>query len=102
MIEKIQSIPAFQQLLESISKNEIIPSLGLHRAARLPVITAISTSLEWPLVFVVDRMDQAINLADELAFWTSAAEIKLFPEPTPMFMKKQVGALSRAVTDYRH
>lgn len=96
MIEKIQELPAYQQLLETIASNESIPSLGIHRAARLPIIAAIHKSLQWPIVFVVDRMDQAINQADELDFWATSTDIQLFPEPTPMFYEKAAwGSLAR-------
>ncbi len=96
MIPAIQILPEYKQLVEMLVNNQMVPSLGLHRATRLPVIAALGQSLNWPMVFVVERMDQAINLADELSFWSKESQAQLFPEPTPMFYEKAGwGSLAR-------
>ncbi len=83
-------------MIGQIEAGEDLPALGLHRATRLPILAAIHQTLNRPVVFVLERMDQALNLADELAFWVPDKNIQLFPEPTPMFYEKAAwGSLAR-------
>lgn len=60
-------------------------ALGLRRAARLPVVTALYQSLQTPLLLLTDRMDHSLTLLDELGLWLPDAPRLLFPEPNPLF-----------------
>lgn len=96
MISAIIELPSFQRLIESLVNNQRVDSLGLQRATRLPVIASLLRTVNWPIVLTVERMDQAINLADEFSFWSPASQVQLFPEPTPMFYEKAGwGSLAR-------
>ena len=85
MLEAIQKLDAYQNLISDLQSGKTQSSVGLSRSVRLPMTSAFSRSLNWPIVYVVERMDQAISLADELSFWIDHDQIQLFPEPTPMF-----------------
>jgi len=96
MLEAIQELDSYQNLLSDLVSGKIQSSLGLSRSIRLPMTSAFSHSLNWPIIYVVERMDQAISLADELSFWIDPDQIQLFPEPTPMFYEKASwGSLAR-------
>lgn len=96
MLSAIQQLPAFQHLVTDLKEGVIPPGLGLPRAVRLPMLAALNQVLNQPIVFVVERMDQALAIVDELSFWAPSLNIQLFPEPTPMFYEKAAwGALAR-------
>ncbi|PKN87876.1 MAG: transcription-repair coupling factor, partial [Chloroflexi bacterium HGW-Chloroflexi-8] len=96
MLEAIQKLDAYQNLISDLQSGKTQSSVGLSRSVRLPMTSAFSRSLNWPIVYVVERMDQAISLADELSFWIDHDQIQLFPEPTPMFYEKASwGSLAR-------
>ena len=96
MLDAIQKLDSYQKLISDLQSGKIQSTLGLSRSVRLPITAAFSQSLNWPIVYVVERMDQAISLADELSFWIDHEHIQLFPEPTPMFYEKASwGSLAR-------
>ena len=63
----------------------VATSLGLRRAARLPVLAAFHQRLQRPLLLITDRTDRALSLVDELALLTPQALRLYFPEPNPLF-----------------
>ncbi len=88
MLDKIRSLPAYQELLQYISSKSEIPGLGLARAARLPLLAALQGDLNAPIVLITDRADHALTLLDELGFWSPKSTRKLFPEPNPLFYEQ--------------
>jgi len=72
-------------LIETIQLGESIPSLGLRRAARLPVIAAIRAEINRPILLLTDRSDHALTLLDELGMWAPDLPRLFFPEPNPLF-----------------
>lgn len=63
----------------------IVPSLGLRRSARLPVLAALQAELKRPILLLTDRTDRALTLFDELALLADKALRLFFPEPNPLF-----------------
>lgn len=61
------------------------PGIGLRRSARLPVLAAIYSQLQIPILLVTDRTDHALSLHDELGLLAAGAERLYFPEPGPLF-----------------
>ncbi len=88
MVNLIQELPAYKQLVEKLRVREELPGLGLMRSARLPIAAALSTDMNTPIVFIVGRTDQALALVEELAFWLPGGERYLFPEPNPLFYEQ--------------
>lgn len=96
MLDLISQQPEYIDLIHQIEKRTIFTSIGLIRSVRLPMIAAMNNSLGYPMVFVVERMDQALSIADELCFWMKSDSIVLFPEPSPTFYEKAAwGSLTR-------
>lgn len=96
MLETITQQPDYIELINLIETGSMHSSLGLIRSVRLPMIAALKKSLDRPTLVVVERMDQAIALVDELNFWLPADSILLFPEPSPTFYEKAAwGSLTR-------
>ncbi len=60
-------------------------SMGLQRSARLPVLSALLKELNRPIVLVTDRMDHALSLIEEMGILAPNSNLKLFPEPEPLF-----------------
>ncbi len=85
LLAPIRSLPAYQQLLEDLRVQKSLPGLALMRAARLPLLAALSGDLGWPVLVLTDRPDHALTLVDELAFWAPDVPRLLFPEPNPLF-----------------
>ncbi len=84
-VDQIRALPAFQDLAARIGERGRRHDLGLARAVRLPILTALYRAAERPILLVTDRTDRAFTLADELALWAPAAPRLLFPEPNPIF-----------------
>ena len=88
MLEKIRSLPAYQNLLQDITNRDEIPGLALTRAVRLPVVSALQSDLHLPILLITERADHALTLLDELDFWSPESLLKLFPEPNPLFYEQ--------------
>lgn len=89
MLSTIQKTQAFVQLIEALRSGQAITGgLGLPRAARLPVLTALHAEMQVPILLVTDRSDRALTLIDELGFWAPMAQRILFPAPNPMFYEQ--------------
>jgi len=75
----------YQEILKAIHAEVRLPNLSLPRSARLPVATALQSSLNVPILLLTDRMDFALTLADEVPLWAPDCPIIFFPEPNPLF-----------------
>jgi transcription-repair coupling factor (superfamily II helicase) len=71
-----------------VQGDTVSASLGLRRAARLPVAASIHSSLDAPLLLVTDRADHALTLFDELSLWAPDTPRLFVPEPNPLFYEK--------------
>lgn len=85
LVDRIREHPAFDALTEGIKKGTHLDGLGLPRSARLPVALALAEQFNIPILLVQDRPDHALNLLDEMGFWSHAIKGSHFSEPTPMF-----------------
>ncbi len=85
LLRQIGAITPFQDVLASVQAGEALPNLALPRAARLPVLSALHTALNRPILYLTARADQALGQLDELSFWLPETHRLLFPEPTPLF-----------------
>jgi transcription-repair coupling factor (superfamily II helicase) len=76
-------------LSQALLAGERLPALELRRPARLPVLAALHAALSesraLPLVYLTDRADHALAIAEELAQWGPQTLRLPFPEPTPLF-----------------
>ncbi len=96
MLDSIKQHPTFEELVNQIEHSSFYPALGLMRSVRLPMLAAMESVLERPILVILERMDQAIAFADELGFWMQTDDILLFPEPSPTFYEKAAwGSLTR-------
>ena len=69
----------------SINLSDKYPSIGLRRSARLPVLAAIFTELQVPILLLTDRTDRALTIYDELELLLRDSSRLYFPEPSPLF-----------------
>jgi transcription-repair coupling factor (superfamily II helicase) len=88
MLEAIRNLPAYSDILKSVSPGKTIPGLGLIRSARLPVASALAKDLNQPVLILTDRSERAFTLGDELKFWLADANRKAFPAPNPLFYEQ--------------
>ena len=72
-------------IIESIQLGENLPSLGLRRSARLPVLAAIRQAVNRPILLLTDRSDYALTLQEEMGIWAPDIPRLFFPEPNPLF-----------------
>jgi transcription-repair coupling factor (superfamily II helicase) len=84
LIEALGSPNGESQALSGPQENGL-PSLGLRRAARLPVLVALQQALLRPILLITDRTDRALTLADELTLLAGEARRLYFPEPSQLF-----------------
>lgn len=62
-----------------------IPSLGLRRSARLPLISVLHSELHRSIFLLTDKTDRALTLMDELGVIAPDIPRYFFPEPNPLF-----------------
>src|SRR5262245_23295066 len=87
ILDKIRSFSPYQQLLKDLQAKKQIPSLGLPRAARLPILAALHQDFADPILLITDRADHALSLFDELGFWVKSPRFH-FAEPNPLFYEQ--------------
>ncbi|MBT7070394.1 MAG: transcription-repair coupling factor [Anaerolineae bacterium] len=96
LLASIRELPLYTDVLNAARSGERYPGLGLPRAARLPMLAALSEDLDIPILLLADRADRALEFADELSFWLPKSPRYLFPEPNPLFYEEAAwGATSR-------
>ncbi len=88
LLDSIRPLPSYKRLLAGLQAGGPLPGLALPRAARLPVLAALHTDLDQPIVLVTDRADHALQLHDEMAFWVPDATRYIFSEPNPLFYEE--------------
>ena len=84
ILDKIRSLPHYQQLLNDLRSIREQPGLGLPRAARLPVLASLHQDLNLPILLITDRSNHALSSFDELGFWVKSPRYH-FAEPNPLF-----------------
>ena len=85
VIDLLAGQQAFQALAEELGSGKSPHRLGLARATRIPVLSALQVVLNRPLLLVTDKTDRALLLEDEWGFWSSGPRFSFFPEPDPLF-----------------
>ncbi|MCC6146086.1 MAG: transcription-repair coupling factor [Anaerolineaceae bacterium] len=96
MLSTLRLLAEYQNLLKDIQDGVRIPGLGLARSARLPILAGLQADLERPILYITDRSDRTSTQLDELGFWKRDGNIRLFPEPTPLFYEQAAwGAAAR-------
>ena len=88
ILDKLSSQSVYLDLVGGIRSGKHPSRVGLPRAARLPVLTALKKSLNRPILLLTDKSDQALVLEDELGFWNPELVVSVFPEPDPLFYEK--------------
>ena len=87
ILDKIRSLPQYQQLLKDLQSTPTQPGLGLPRSVRLPLLASLHQDLNCPILLVTDRADHALALFDELGFWINSPRYH-FAEPNPLFYEQ--------------
>lgn len=89
LLDVLKHEPTYQSLLDSLdikSKPGAGPApLGLIRAARPFVLSALARDTQRPLVVVSARLDQATNIAEQLLAWDPSLRVMMYAEPNPLF-----------------
>ncbi len=93
ILDKIRALPQYQDLLKQIRDGKEPSGLGLPRSGRLPMLTALHSDLNRPILFVTDRADHALSLFDELGFWDKSPRYFL-AEPNPLFYEQAAWGMS--------
>lgn len=87
ILSEIQHLPAYQNLCTRLAGGKSTLGLGLPRAARLPLLSALQEQTAQPILLITDRADHALAYFDELGFWTTSPR-HVFAEPTPLFYEE--------------
>jgi transcription-repair coupling factor (superfamily II helicase) len=87
LLQAIRADARYRSVLQRLLAGRAPSALGLPRAARLPVLTALHGDAKRTVLVVTDRADHALLLFDELGFWMGERRY-LFPEPSPLFYER--------------
>jgi len=88
ILQTISSLPAFKEIAAVLKSTVKGPGAGLPRSARTPVLAAIRTEFQYPVLLLTDKTDRALVLEDEWDFWYPEQSLAFFPEPDPLFYEK--------------
>jgi transcription-repair coupling factor (superfamily II helicase) len=89
LLPLIREVPAYQELVEAIERDEAQVGsdapfgrgLGVITAARPYLVASLYQRLDRPIVLVTARTEQASRWTDQLRIWTGSRAIYPFPEP---------------------
>lgn len=96
MLDIIRKQSAYIEVLDQIKVGKQMAGLALSRAARLPVLSALTVDLNVPVILITDKSDKALMMMDELSFWLPDHPRYHFSEPTPLFYEPAAwGAVTR-------
>ncbi|MFN2119675.1 MAG: CarD family transcriptional regulator, partial [Anaerolineales bacterium] len=87
LLETLRGLKQYGGLIGRLNSNDRVSPLGLPRAARLPVLSALQSDLDRPAVLITQRADLAFALHDELGFWSTSPRLHL-REPNPLFYEQ--------------
>jgi len=89
LLDVLRHEPAYQSLLgnlEIASQPGASPaSVGLIRAVRPYVLSALARDTKRPLIVISARLDQATNIAEQLLAWDTSLQVLMYSEPNPLF-----------------
>ncbi|MDO9122442.1 MAG: hypothetical protein Q7U31_11695, partial [Anaerolineaceae bacterium] len=80
MLDRLRSQSVYVKTLEAVMAGKAQQGLGLSRPARLPVLSSLSLDLNVPILLLTDKVDRALMMFDELAFWLPDNRRFHFPE----------------------
>lgn len=84
LLSHFRTLAPYKHLLSELAEHKPVPGLGLPRSARLPLLSALLTDVQQPILLITDRADHALSMFDELGFWVRSPRY-LFAEPNPLF-----------------
>jgi transcription-repair coupling factor (superfamily II helicase) len=93
ILNKLRELSQYQRVLTQVKEGKQVPGLGLPRAVRLPLLTALHADTSRPLLLITDRADHALAIYDELGFWLKSPRY-LFAEPNPLFYEDAAWGVS--------
>ena len=88
VIDLLISQSSFQKLAEELRSGKSPGRLGLARASRVPILSALQVVLNRPMLVITDKTDRALLLEDDWNFWSADTRLSFFPEPDPLFYEK--------------
>ena len=88
IVNELRALPAYQQVLTELQKGQMPEALGLSRAERALVASALHGDLKQPVLVLTGRNDHALKWLGELDFWSKDVPHPLFPEPSPLFYEQ--------------
>jgi len=85
LLDLLRQVEGYADLVTALRDGERPGrSLGLPRYARPAVVAALHADLGWPVVVLVPRVDQAIQLSEDLQAWSPQPDVvERFRDPTP-------------------
>ena len=89
LLASFESLEAYRSLRADLRSGEIPPPLGLLRAARPALLSALARDLQRPMLVVAGSVERAKTLVHSWRDWSSAPErILRFPEPLTLFYER--------------
>ncbi len=89
LLATIEALEPYQALRKALASGASPASLGLMRAARPPLLSALAGDLKRPLLIVTGTVERAQKLAQSLRDWSPEhTSILRFPEPLTLFYER--------------
>jgi len=88
LLELLRSSSPYRDLLNQLREDAAMPDLGVIRAARPFLLSALAQDWSAPIIYVTARVDRAYNVSEQLPVWMGERPIHRFAEPTALFYER--------------
>ena len=89
LLATVEALEPYQALRADLASGEVLPPLGLLRAARPALLATLARDLERPMLVIAGSVERAKTLAHSLRDWSPVPErILRFPEPLALFYER--------------
>ncbi|MBZ0286733.1 MAG: hypothetical protein K8I30_03895, partial [Anaerolineae bacterium] len=109
LLDVLRDSAAYANLTAALKSESALPDLGILRAARPFLLSALARDWDGPILYITARIDRAYNVSEQIPAWLGDVPVYRFAEPTPLFyerapwgetaVRNRIATLSALVSD---
>src|SRR6185436_3415205 len=109
LLDVLRDSAAYHNLTDALKGGASLSDLGILRAARPFLLSALARDWDGPILYITARIDRAYNVSEQIPAWLGDVPVYRFAEPTPLFyerapwgetaVRNRIATLSALVSD---
>ncbi|MEO8609596.1 MAG: transcription-repair coupling factor [Chloroflexota bacterium] len=109
LLDVLRDSAAYHNLTDALKSGASLSDLGILRAARPFLLSALARDWDGPILYITARIDRAYNVSEQIPAWLGDVPVYRFAEPTPLFyerapwgetaVRNRIATLSALVSD---